>query len=77
LPKVDVYDDQLFVVARTARLVGETIEYGETEIFRRPQPHHHRSPRLGAGPYRASRTTRKRPKLLMHGTDYLLHAVLD
>ena len=26
LPKVEVFDDQLFVVARTARLIGETIE---------------------------------------------------
>src|SRR5262249_11066623 len=33
LPKVEVFGDQLFVVARTAQLQGETIEYGETAIF--------------------------------------------
>ena len=33
LPKIDVYDDQLFVVARTARLAGDHIDYGETAIF--------------------------------------------
>src|SRR5436190_10318015 len=33
LPKVEVYDDQLFVVARTAHLEGDHIDYGETAIF--------------------------------------------
>jgi magnesium transporter len=34
LPKIDVYDDQLFVVARTAALTdGDHIDYGETAIF--------------------------------------------
>jgi magnesium transporter len=77
LPKIDVYDDQLFVVARTARLHGETIEYGETAIF--VGPSHIITVRHGSE--RAHTALRdqleKRPKLLMHGTDYLLHAVLD
>src|ERR1700745_147229 len=30
LPKLDVYGDQLFVVARTAQLEGDHIFYGET-----------------------------------------------
>ena len=33
LPKVDVYGDQLFVVARTAHLEGGEIAYGETAMF--------------------------------------------
>nr|WP_246699404.1 MULTISPECIES: CorA family divalent cation transporter [unclassified Rhizobium] len=33
VPKVDVYDDQIFVVAKTAHLDGDEIEYGETSIF--------------------------------------------
>ena len=77
LPKVDVYDDQLFVVARTARLVGETIEYGETAIF----VGHSHIITVRHGSERAHTALReqleKAPKLLMHGTDYLLHAVLD
>ena len=77
LPKIDVYDDQLFVVARTARLHGETIEYGETAIF--VGLGHIITVRHGSE--RAHTALReqleKRPKLLMHGTDYLLHAVLD
>jgi len=77
LPKIDVYDDQLFVVARTARLQGETIEYGETAIF----VGHSHIITVRHGSERAHTALReqleKRPKLLMHGTDYLLHAVLD
>ena len=33
VPKVDVYGDQLFVVAKTAHLEGDKIVYGETCIF--------------------------------------------
>src|SRR3954465_12058585 len=33
LPKVDVYGDQLFVVARTAHLEDGVISYGETAMF--------------------------------------------
>ena len=77
LPKVDVYGDQLFVVARTARLHGETIEYGETAIF----VGHSHIVTVRHGSERAHTALReqleKAPKLLMHGTDYLLHAVLD
>ena len=77
LPKIDVYDDQLFVVARTARLVGETIEYGETAIFLG----HSHIITVRHGSERAHTALREQlekvPKLLMHGTDYVLHAVLD
>src|SRR6185369_15629413 len=77
LPKVDVYDDQLFVVARTARLHGEAIEYGETAIF----VGHSHIITVRHGSERAHTALRdqleKAPKLLMQGTDYLLHAVLD
>ena len=77
LPKVDVYDDQLFVVARTARLVGETIEYGETAIF----VGHSHIISVRHGSTRAHTALReqleKSPRLMVHGVDYLLHAILD
>ena len=77
LPKVDVYDDQLFVVARTPHLEGETIEYGETAIF----VGHSHIISVRHGSTRAHTALReqleKSPRLLMHGTDYLLHAILD
>lgn len=77
LPKVDVYGDQLFVVARTAHLVGETICYGETDVF--VGPSHIITVRHGSG--RAHLKLREHleatPAQLRHGPDYILHAVLD
>ncbi len=77
LPKVDVYDQQLFVVARTAQLVDDRIQYGETAFF--VGPHHIISIRHGSA--RTHTTLRDHleaaPSLLVHGVDYLLHALLD
>lgn len=77
LPKVDVYGDQLFVVARTPHLEGEAIEYGETAIF----VGHSHIISVRHGSTRAHTALRdqleKAPRLLMHGVDYLLHAILD
>jgi magnesium transporter len=77
LPKVDVYDDQLFVVARTAHLMEDHIDYGETAIF----VGHSHIISVRHGSTRAHTALReqleKAPRLLMHGVDYLLHAILD
>src|SRR4029453_19361842 len=77
LPKIDVYDDQLFVVARTAHLEGDHIDYGETAIF----VGHRHILRGRHGSTRAHTALReqleKSPRLLVHGVDYLLHAILD
>jgi magnesium transporter len=77
LPKIDVYDDQLFVVARTARLEDDHIDYGETAIF----VGHSHIISVRHGSTRAHTALReqleKAPRLLMHGVDYLLHAILD
>jgi magnesium transporter len=77
MPKIDVYGDQLFVVARTAHLEDEEIGYGETEIF--VGPHHLITVRHGSA--RAHIELRhhleQAPTHLKHGVDYILHAVLD
>lgn len=78
LPKVEVYGQQLFVVARTAAIQeGENIGYGQTAIF------------LGAdfiltarfGSSRAHVELRRRleldPERLIEGPDYVAHAILD
>ncbi|HEY4252268.1 MAG TPA: magnesium/cobalt transporter CorA [Roseomonas sp.] len=77
LPKVDIYGDQLFVVARTAHLDGDHIAYGETAVF---VGHNH----VITVRHESARThsaLRKQleaaPKMLAHGVDYVLHAVLD
>ena len=77
LPKIDVYDDQLFVVARTAFMMEDHIDYGETAIF----VGHSHIISVRHGSTRAHTALReqleKSPRLLMHGVDYLLHAILD
>lgn len=77
LPKVDVYGDQLFVVARTAYLDGDTIEYGETAIF----VGHSHIISVRHGSARSHKDLREQleaaPTLLILGVDYVLHAVLD
>lgn len=77
LSKVDVYGDQLFVVARTAQLHDGLIEYGETAIF--VGCHHIITVRHGSKrTHSALRDQLEHaPSLLMHGVDYVLHAVLD
>ncbi len=77
LPKVDIYGDQLFIVARTARFDGRTIDYGETSIF---VGHSHIiSVRHGsARSHTALRDSLEAaPSLLALGVDYVLHAILD
>lgn len=77
IPKVDVYGDQLFVVARTAHMEGDEIHYGETDFF--VGRTHIITVRHGSA--RAHSQLRERleasPALLKHGVDYVLHAVLD
>lgn len=77
LPKVDIYGDQLFVVARTANLDGDKIEYGETAIF----VGHSHIISVRHGSARSHRALRDQleaaPTLLVHGVDYVLHAILD
>ncbi|RZI55381.1 MAG: magnesium transporter, partial [Zymomonas sp.] len=77
LPKVDVYGDQLFIVARPATLDGDTIEYTETALF--VGHSHFISVRHGSA--RSHKVLRQQleaaPTLLSHGVDYILHAVLD
>lgn len=77
LPKLEIYGDQLFVVARTARLDGDHLAYGETSIF--VGRHHIISVRHGS--MRSHSQLREHieaaPELLANGSDYVLHGILD
>ena len=76
-PKVETYGDGLFVVARTAQMLGGKIVFGETHLF------------VGEGyvvtvrhgpssSYAAVRTRCEScPNTLSHGADYILYAILD
>jgi len=77
LPKVDIYADQLFVVAQTAHVDHGTISYGETAIF----VGHSHIISVRHGSARAHVSLRQEleavPSRLIHGVDYVLHAILD
>ncbi|MCR6498146.1 magnesium/cobalt transporter CorA [Shinella sp. CPCC 101442] len=77
VPKVEIYGDQLFVIAKTAHLEGDKIAYGETCMF--VGKRHIITVRHGSA--RAHKELREQleqsPKLLEHGPDYVLHAIID
>jgi len=77
IPKVSVYGDQIFLAARTARLEGEQIVYGETCAF--VCKNYIITVRKGSDrPYTAlRRDLEDAPTLLRHGIAYVLYALLD
>jgi magnesium transporter len=76
-PKLDVHGHQLFVIARSARLVDDRIQYGALAIF--VSHHHiiivHHGSATRRHDLRAQLETA--PKLLAQGVDYVLHAILN
>lgn len=77
LPKIEIYGDQLFVVARTAKMIDGRVNYGETAFFIGKD--HIVTVRHGSDQGHSSVRTKleMRPKLLAHGVDYVLHDLLD
>ncbi len=77
LPKLDIYGDQLFLTMRTAHLRDDSILYGETSIF--VGRNHIISVRHGStrGHSQLRAQLEASPKMLSHGVDYVLHAILD
>jgi len=77
LPKVEVYGSELFIVAYTADRRDDHILHGETHIF--VGPRHAITIRHGSA--RAHTALRRQleasPQQLRHGTDVILHGVLD
>ncbi|HYH39270.1 MAG TPA: magnesium/cobalt transporter CorA [Azospirillum sp.] len=76
-PKIEVYGDALFLVLRTARLTDGRIHFGETHVF--AGSNYVVTVRHGASatysPVRAR--AESAPKLLRHGVDFVLYAVMD
>lgn len=75
-PRVEVYDDELYVVAQTAELAGDQIQYGKTAIFTGPNylisVRHGNAGALGS----LREQLEASPSLLGKGVDYVLHAIL-
>jgi magnesium transporter len=76
-PKVEQYGEALFIVARTAQLVDQTVAFGETHIFLGKG--YVVSVRHGASTSYASVRERCEacPANLTGGEDYILYAILD
>lgn len=78
MPKIDVYGQQVFIVARTAAMNGgEIIEYGQTAIFLG----HDFIVTVRMGSTRAHSALRERLEAdtehMAEGPDYVAHAILD
>lgn len=79
-PKLEVYDDSMFVVLRTARLCGEgehRIEFGETHVFLGPRyviTVRHGSMQSHVGLRARCEAS---PQLLTKGEGFVLHALMD
>lgn len=76
-PKIDVYNDSLFVVAQTVQVVNAKVEFGETHIFLGPR--YLITVRHGASVSYAParRSCEQSPELLALGPSYGLYAILD
>ncbi len=77
IPKVSVYGDQVFVAARTARLIGEEIVYGETCAFL--CKNNIITVRKGSerGYTQLRRNLEDSPTQLRYGTGFILYSLLD
>jgi magnesium transporter len=76
-PKMEQYGEALFIVARTAQIVNESIAFGETHLF--VGRGYVVSVRHGASTSYAAVRERCEacPTVLSHGEDYILYAILD
>jgi len=76
-PKLELYDDSLFIVLHTAQVVGAKIEFGETHIFL--GRNYLVTVRHGASlSYaRARKSCEQNRELLSLGPSYALYAVVD
>jgi magnesium transporter len=76
-PKVEEYDDQLFVVMHTVEMVEGSLHVGEVDVF--VGPNFVLSVRNGAKKGFADVRARleKEPDLLKHGAGFVLYALMD
>ena len=78
-PKLEVYDEMVFLVLKTARYVDptEVIELGEVLVFLGDGLPDHGPPRRGELARGRAAGARGRPERLKHGPSSALHAILD
>ena len=76
-PKIDVYDDQIFVVLKIARLLGDEVHYAAIDAF--VSGHHIITVRHGddAEYAHAHEKFRSGPASTQPAPDFILHAIMD
>jgi magnesium transporter len=76
-PKLDIYDDVIFLALRTAQLAGERIDFGETHLI--VGERFVISIRHGASASYAPVRTRceRSPELMRIGESFVIYAILD
>ena len=76
-PKIDVYDDQIFVVLKIARLLGDDVQYAAIDAF--VSGRHIITVRHGEDTEysHARQRLRSAPASTRPGPDFILHAVMD
>jgi magnesium transporter len=76
-PKLDVYDDQIFVVLKIARLRGDAVVYGQIDAF--VSLHHIVTVRreLAGEPLQTREEDRGTLPALRSGPDFILHSIMD
>lgn len=76
-PKLEVYGDSLFIVLRTAQLIGGKIQFGESHIFAGKgyiiTVRH--GPSASYGEVRAR--CERQPRMLKEGEDFVIYSILD
>lgn len=76
-PKLEVYDESLFIVLRTAQLIGGKIQFGETHVF--AGRGYIITVRHGPSSSYAEVRARceRQPKMLREGEDFVIYSILD
>jgi len=76
-PKIDEYDNQLFVVMHTIEMAGEELRTGEINIFVGPNYVVSVRQHSERGFLDVRARAEREPELLKHGSGYVLYALMD
>ena len=76
-PKIEEYDDQLFIVMHTIEVAGDELRAGEIDIFVGPNFVVSMRQHAERGFSEVRARAEREPELLKHGSGYVLYALMD
>jgi magnesium transporter len=76
-PKIEEYDDQLFIVMHTIEVAGDELRAGEIDIFVGPNFVVSMRQHAERGFIEVRARAEREPELLKHGSGYVLYALMD